>query len=128
MKIAFTSILLTAFLSIVSITTMADTAVAQQGQGTTTKDIVCRRVSEDCRAPTTSWTIEHFTGVVTNVLTAIIASVSVLVLVIAGFMYITSAGNPDTVKKAKNAIIYALVGIVVAFFAQAIVRFILSSV
>lgn len=91
------------------------------------RDLVCEKVGHDCNVASDS-TVHYITGVVTNVLTTIIASVSVLVLIIAGFMYILSAGKPETAKRAKNTILYALTGIVVAFFAQVIVRFVLSSV
>ena len=39
----------------------------------------------------------------------------------------TSQGSPDKVKKARNAIIYALVGLVIALLAFAITTFILSA-
>ena len=40
---------------------------------------------------------------------------AVIVIIVAGYFYVTSSGNATTVEKAKNAIIYAVVGLVVIF-------------
>lgn len=53
---------------------------------------------------------------------------SVIVIIIAGYMYATSAGNPQTTSKAKNAILYSVIGLVVIIFAFAITHFIFRSV
>lgn len=51
-----------------------------------------------------------------------------LVLVIAGLKYVLSRGEPAEVAKAKNAILYALIGLVIAAAAFSIVTFVLDSV
>lgn len=53
-------------------------------------------------------------------------AISVLMIVIGGFRYVVSAGDSNGVQGAKNTILYALVGLVVAVFAQFIVSFVLS--
>jgi hypothetical protein len=45
-------------------------------------------------------------------------------LIIGGFRYVVSGGDSTAVQGAKNTILYALVGIVVAFLAFAAVNFI----
>lgn len=62
---------------------------------------------------------------VLNILFAIIGAASVIMIIIGGFMYVTSAGNADRSKKAKNIILYAIIGLIVALFATAIVNFVL---
>ena len=52
--------------------------------------------------------------------------VAVIVIVIAGFMYTTSQGDPNKVARAKNAILYAIVGLIIVLAAVAIVNFILD--
>ncbi|HEY5806229.1 MAG TPA: pilin [Candidatus Saccharimonadales bacterium] len=61
-----------------------------------------------------------------NIVLAIMGAVAVLIIVLAGFRYITSQGNPNEVTTAKNAILYALIGLVVIMFAFAIVNFVLE--
>lgn len=52
---------------------------------------------------------------------AFIGAVAVLMIVVSGLRYITSAGDPQKASQAKNGIIYALVGVVIALTAEAIV-------
>lgn len=53
----------------------------------------------------------------------ILGAISFLVIVLAGLQYILSQGDSAAVKKAKDAIIYALIGLVLAIVAQSIVSF-----
>lgn len=53
---------------------------------------------------------------------------SVLVIVLGGLLYVISAGDANTTKRAKDAILYAVVGLVVAILAQAIVSFVIGAV
>lgn len=64
--------------------------------------------------------------IILNTVFAITGAIAVLIIVLAGFRYIISQGNPSEVTTAKNAIIYALVGLVVIMFAFAIVNFVLG--
>ena len=57
-----------------------------------------------------------------------VGAVSVVVIIIGGFKYIVSAGDSNGIQSAKNTILYALVGLVVAVFAQVIARFVLGQV
>jgi hypothetical protein len=51
---------------------------------------------------------------------------AVIMLIFAGFRYVTSAGNTETIGKAKNTILFAIIGLVIVAFAQLIVHFVLS--
>lgn len=62
-----------------------------------------------------------------NILLYILGAVSVIVIIIAGFMYVTSGGDSGNVKKAKDMLLYAVVGIIVALLAFAIVNFVLTA-
>ena len=55
-------------------------------------------------------------------------AIALLVIVISGLHYITSGGDPQNAAKAKNGIIYALLGVAVVLAAQAIVAFLLRRV
>jgi hypothetical protein len=54
----------------------------------------------------------------------ILGGVAVIVIIIAGILYTISAGDAGKVKKAKNTILYAVVGLVVAMLSSAIIAFI----
>lgn len=57
---------------------------------------------------------------------AVLGVVAVLFVAIGGFRYALSEGNPEDMSKAKNTIIYAIVGLVIVLFAEAIVTFALG--
>jgi hypothetical protein len=68
-----------------------------------------------------------FTTVV-NTLLFIIGAISVIMLIVGGFRYTVSGGTAASVTGAKNTIVYALIGLVVAFLAYAIVNWVLTAV
>ncbi len=65
--------------------------------------------------------------VVTNVMLFLIGAVSVIMLIIGGIRYTISNGDQGAVQSAKNTIMYAIIGLVVAILAYAIVQFVTSS-
>lgn len=44
----------------------------------------------------------------------VVAFFAVIAFVISGILYLTSAGNEDRASSAKNAMIYAILGVIVA--------------
>lgn len=63
---------------------------------------------------------------VTNTMLFVIGVVAVIMLIVGGFRYIFSGGNSQNTTAAKDTILYAVVGIVVALLAYAIVNFVLG--
>ncbi|HSX28000.1 MAG TPA: hypothetical protein VLF60_00945 [Candidatus Saccharimonadales bacterium] len=63
---------------------------------------------------------------VTSILAYFVGIASVIMIVISGFKYVTSNGDSGSVQSAKNTLIYAIVGLVVAIFAQVIVKFVIG--
>lgn len=64
---------------------------------------------------------------VVNVLLYIIGVLSVIMIIVGGIKYTTSAGDSTKVTSAKNTIMYAVVGLAVALLAYAIVNFVLTN-
>jgi hypothetical protein len=52
--------------------------------------------------------------------------VAVVTIIIAGYMYVTSSGDPAAATKAKNMILYSAIGIVVVMLAFVITQFVLG--
>ena len=57
----------------------------------------------------------------------VIGMVAVVMIIIGGVNYATSQGDPAKATKAKNTIMYAVIGLVITLLAIAIVNFVLSS-
>ena len=64
---------------------------------------------------------------VINTLLYVIGILAVVMIIIGGVQYATSAGDQAAVTKAKNTIIYGLVGLAIAVLAYAIVNFVLGA-
>lgn len=71
-------------------------------------------------------TISGDTGIagILSIVYFIAGIVAVIVIIIAGYIYTTSSGDAGAVKKAKNMILYSVVGIVVIAFAFVITQFV----
>jgi hypothetical protein len=61
---------------------------------------------------------------VLQIVFGIAGALALLIITIAGFRYVASAGDPQATAGAKNAIVYAIVGLLVAIFAEALVSFV----
>ncbi len=63
-----------------------------------------------------------------NTITFVAGAVAVLMIVIGGLRYTLSNGDQSGINNAKNTIIYAVVGLVLALMANAIVNFVLVNI
>jgi len=59
-----------------------------------------------------------------NVIYFALGAVAIIVIIVAGILYISSAGNASQITRAKNALLYAIVGLVVVLLAFVITQFI----
>ena len=66
--------------------------------------------------------------VIINVALGLIGFVAVVMIIFGGVQYTTSSGDATKVTKAKNTILYGVVGLVIALLAFAIVNFILDNI
>ncbi|QQS65274.1 hypothetical protein IPO96_01840 [Candidatus Saccharibacteria bacterium] len=65
---------------------------------------------------------------VINMFSLVVGVVAVIMIIIAGFKYITSGGDSGNVTSAKNTILYAIIGLVVVALSQFIVKFVLGRI
>ncbi len=74
---------------------------------------------------------DNLVGNITTILSQVIAVlglVCVVVMIIGGVNYMTSPGDAGKVKKAKDTILYGVIGLVVCVLAFAIVNFVISNI
>ncbi len=60
-------------------------------------------------------------------LTWIVGVLSVIYIVLGGLRYITSGGDADKVKKAKNTVLYACIGLGVSILSFALANFVANT-
>ena len=63
-----------------------------------------------------------------NVALGVIGLIAVVMIILGGVQYTTSSGDAAKVKKAKDTIMYGVIGLVVALLAFAIVNFVLGNI
>lgn len=64
---------------------------------------------------------------VANILIFITSAISVLMVIIGGVRYAISGGEQKAIAAAKNTILYAIIGLILAAAAYAIVNFVLGN-
>jgi Ni,Fe-hydrogenase I cytochrome b subunit len=53
---------------------------------------------------------------------------AVIIIIVAGFLYVTSSGNPQQITRAKNAIIGAVVGLIIVLVAFTLTNIVLGGI
>ena len=61
-------------------------------------------------------------------ITGIAGSVALLMFVYGGFAWLTSAGNPEKIKKGRDILLWSALGLLVMFGSYIIVRYILTAI
>ncbi|MDO8463579.1 MAG: hypothetical protein Q7S96_04940 [bacterium] len=56
----------------------------------------------------------------------LVGSIALLMFIYGGFLWLTSAGSPERVKKGRDVMVWAVLGIAVMFTAYAVTTFIIS--
>ena len=101
----------------------ATTLVTCPSDGLT--DAQCAALSENrldySKPSNVVWNIVQF-------ILLLLGGVAVIMIIIGGIQYATSQGESAAISKAKNTILYAVIGLVVALSAAGIVTFITNSI
>ena len=79
-------------------------------------------------ADTQNTSVDTLIRNVINILLWAIGIVSVIMIIIGGFRYVTSNGDSSQVTAAKNTIMYSVIGLIIAIFAYGIVNFVVFRV
>lgn len=81
-----------------------------------------------CKTNTTNDPVAGTNGIIlraARILSIVAGAAAVIVIILSGIRYITSAGDPSQISQAKNGIIFALVGLAVILLAQPILNFVI---
>ena len=65
---------------------------------------------------------------ITNTILYAVGIISVIMLIYGGLRYVISGGDSKKVTDAKNTIMYAIIGLVIAILAFAIVNFVINAI
>lgn len=119
-------LILPLFVGVIMVFAISPPAFAAGCGGNGAKGQVLQGVGQtnntDCSGQGVNKTIKT----VVNLLSYFAGVLAVIMIIVAGFRYITSGGSSDGVSAAKSTLIYAVIGLAVAALAQIIVQFVLG--
>ncbi|MFH1661950.1 MAG: pilin [Candidatus Falkowbacteria bacterium] len=114
-KIIFTIFILFLFLSLSPNIVIADSKKCPTGQ-----TCLDNPLGKDNPNP------QQLIGKIIKAVLGIVGSLSLVMFIYGGFIWMTSSGNAESVTKGKNTLIWATLGLVVIFSAYAILRFVFT--
>lgn len=119
-------------IAVIALSAAIPLAVANPVFAGTAQDELCRGsggvpAGGKCTKPGDTRTVQNTFEDIANTLIFFVGAIAVIMLIIGGLRYVLSGGDNSAVTSAKNTILYALVGVVVAFAAWAIVDFIVRA-
>lgn len=71
--------------------------------------------------------VENFIKTIVQAMATIAGFIAVAFIVIGGYTYIVSSGNPEKLERAKHTMLYAALGLVIVIAAFAITNFVSSA-
>lgn len=105
------------------------TALGTIASGLASSGVFAQSIQDGINAANTGETPGDLPTIIQNiirVLLFIVGAASVIMLIIGGIRYTLSGGDQSAVANAKNTILYAVVGVVVALLAYAAVNYVFS--
>lgn len=63
---------------------------------------------------------------IVNLLTFVAGLLAVIFIIVGGIKYASSSGDPKRIESAKQTLLYAVIGLVVAMLARVIIGFVIS--
>jgi hypothetical protein len=94
--------------------------------GAAALDAVCENNEDSAVCQNRDDSSDDFVKNIINTLLYVVGALSVLMIIVGGILYVTSSGDASSVTKAKNTILYAVVGLVVSVLAFAIVNWVID--
>ncbi|MFW0862713.1 MAG: TrbC/VirB2 family protein [Candidatus Komeilibacteria bacterium] len=74
--------------------------------------------------PLTTESPQELVGLIIKAVLGLTGTIALIYFIIGGFMWMTASGNMDKIKKGKDTLIWATLGIVIIFSAYSILAFI----
>lgn len=93
------------------------------------KDIITKfAIGTELKDVANDNTLEQDVKTILSTIIGVLGFVCVVVMIIGGVNYMTSSGDSGKVKKAKDTILYGLIGLVVCVLAFALVQFVIGTI
>lgn len=90
--------------------------------------VLGKSIKEQVEGQTDGKDIWSSLGLIIQGILGALGVVAVIMIILGGIQYMTSQGDSAKAKKARDTILYAVIGLIVALLSFAIVTFILNSI
>lgn len=120
-----------AFLAILTFGQMALVAVpalAQDANGNPTQLLEQTGLGNGAGAAAAGAQLPILIGRIVRVLLSLLGVIFLVLMVYAGFLWMTARGESDPVDKAKDIIRQAIIGIIIVFLAYALTGFVVTAI
>ena len=111
--------------AITSVTTLC-LSPAVYAECSSSKDCIRQGADGVGSTGSSSSSVSDIAATISNIMLFILGAVAVIMIIVGGIRYATSNGDQSAVKGAKDTILYAVVGLIVALIAYAIVNFVIN--
>ena len=116
--------------ALLNVALTATPVAAQDGSGSVIEDIISKekQTSEAAGLVTSGHEtdIRILVGRIINGFLGLIGTFFVVLIIYAGFLYMTAQGNEEQIGKAKKMILNAVIGLAIVMSAYAIARFVVN--
>jgi len=82
----------------------------------------------DCNVKSNGKTLSDILAQALDILSIVVGIVAVLMIIVGGLRFVLSGGDSNNTTSARNTVLYAVIGLVIVFLAQIIVKFVLRRV
>ena len=86
------------------------------------------KAASGCPSDSQPGNLKDTTLKIINSVITVTSIIAVIAIIIGGIQYMTSTGDPGKVKKAKDTILYAIIGLIICALSAVIVNFVISSI
>ncbi|MBU1179848.1 pilin [Patescibacteria group bacterium] len=69
---------------------------------------------------------EVLIGRIISAVLGIVGSIALLMFIYGGFLWLTSGGSPEKIKKGKDVLVWAVIGLAIIFLSYTLVNFVIS--
>lgn len=109
--------------SVVAMTLLPTTLFA-----TNATDNICKGANLNPTGNCSDASLNASVAQITETLLTVAGAIAVIIIIVGGLTYITSSGDSSRIKQAKDIILYAVIGLIVAILAYAIVHFVAGNI
>ena len=87
-----------------------------------------QKVAGDSGFSKTPYDINALVGNIIQVILGFLGIIFVILIIVSGYQWMTAGGNSDTIKKAKDRMINAVIGLIIVLAAYSITWFVVDVV